>query len=513
MRGAARRTERSSSRGSGGGPALALRARARRVRRSLVVFGVVRFVVFARPRARVLRRPRDARGDHDARSSASARGGPTTTAAARARWPTSSRGATSTSCRATPGDDPLRVTCPGRRDPRGFDVSSDGPDGEPRRARPCRMSEATTRGPSLVEGEADANVRHSMEAAGHAPRRSRGLTLVELVIVITIIGVLTAAISVGVLKAQKSANIGTAKTACSTSASATMQWKAVTPSEDCPTVEQLKTEKDLDTGFSLKDPWGDPFKVCLRPRTRSRARAPAPTAKRGPRTTSIVPQLDTGEKASDAPWCRPDRGRLGERARERRARRRGLTLIEIIVVIVDHRRRHGRGGRGLDAAPVGATERARRPDRERHQGRATRGRRRRRATCASSWTSSSRRSGSRRPTCRCSSQSKDKTGDRRRRSGHGGGEGGARRRASRSSRARQSEAALHPIEIYGFGDVGEGKAASRCSAASRSGRCRRPTTTRRAPRGAPTCISGRAGSPSGRRSSSASASPRTTRRP
>ena len=26
---------------------------------------------------------------------------------------------------------PLRVTCPGRRDPAGFDVSSDGPDGEP----------------------------------------------------------------------------------------------------------------------------------------------------------------------------------------------------------------------------------------------------------------------------------------------------------------------------------------------------------------------------------------------
>jgi general secretion pathway protein G len=26
----------------------------------------------------------------------------------------------------------LRVSCPGRRDPRGFDVSSDGADGEPR---------------------------------------------------------------------------------------------------------------------------------------------------------------------------------------------------------------------------------------------------------------------------------------------------------------------------------------------------------------------------------------------
>jgi len=26
---------------------------------------------------------------------------------------------------------PLRLTCPGRRDPRGFDISSDGPDGVP----------------------------------------------------------------------------------------------------------------------------------------------------------------------------------------------------------------------------------------------------------------------------------------------------------------------------------------------------------------------------------------------
>ncbi|HEX7603074.1 MAG TPA: type II secretion system protein GspG [Polyangiaceae bacterium] len=26
---------------------------------------------------------------------------------------------------------PLRITCPGRLDPKGFDVSSDGPDGLP----------------------------------------------------------------------------------------------------------------------------------------------------------------------------------------------------------------------------------------------------------------------------------------------------------------------------------------------------------------------------------------------
>ncbi len=36
--------------------------------------------------------------------------------------------------RAVPRDawgTPLRVTCPGRRDPNGIDVTSDGPDGEP----------------------------------------------------------------------------------------------------------------------------------------------------------------------------------------------------------------------------------------------------------------------------------------------------------------------------------------------------------------------------------------------
>jgi general secretion pathway protein G len=90
---------------------------------------------------------------------------------------------------------------------------------------------------------------------------ARGLTLVELVIVITIIGVLTAAISVGVMKAKKTADIGTAKTACSSVKSATLLWKNAHPDQDCPTVEQLKKEKFLDSGFILKDSWNNPFKI------------------------------------------------------------------------------------------------------------------------------------------------------------------------------------------------------------------------------------------------------------
>ncbi len=91
--------------------------------------------------------------------------------------------------------------------------------------------------------------------------RSRGLTLVELVIVITIIGVLTAAISIGVMAAKKTADIGTAKTACNTIRSATLVWKQKHPSEDCPTVDQHKQEKNLERGFYAKDAWGTLFKL------------------------------------------------------------------------------------------------------------------------------------------------------------------------------------------------------------------------------------------------------------
>jgi general secretion pathway protein G len=91
---------------------------------------------------------------------------------------------------------------------------------------------------------------------------SRGLTLVELVIVITIIGVLTAAISVGVMAAKKKADVGTTNTACNSVRSASILWKNSHPGDECPTIDQLRQEGLLERGFSPKDPWGNQFKVA-----------------------------------------------------------------------------------------------------------------------------------------------------------------------------------------------------------------------------------------------------------
>jgi general secretion pathway protein G len=96
----------------------------------------------------------------------------------------------------------------------------------------------------------------------NARAASRGLTLVELIIVITIIGVLTAAISIGVMKAKTTADIGTTRTACNTARGAVVMWRSAHPGEECPTVDGLKKEKFLGSDFNVKDPWGNPIKLA-----------------------------------------------------------------------------------------------------------------------------------------------------------------------------------------------------------------------------------------------------------
>jgi general secretion pathway protein G len=134
----------------------------------------------------------------------------------------------------------------------------------------------------------------TIRTVSHRRRRGavRGLTLVEMMVVIALIGVLTAAIAIGVLQAQKRASIGAAKTACNTVRDATIQWRAIHPGEDCPTVDQLKKEKILDTGFNVKDPWNSTYKLSC-DADEITCTSPGPDRKEGTEDDILVPQPES----------------------------------------------------------------------------------------------------------------------------------------------------------------------------------------------------------------------------
>jgi general secretion pathway protein G len=162
-----------------------------------------------------------------------------------------------------------------------------------------REPRQTSFGRTLEQSERAATNKKEMEmqtirTVSHRRRRGavRGLTLVEMMVVIALIGVLTAAIAIGVLQAQKRASIGAAKTACNTVRDATIQWRAIHPGEDCPTVDQLKKEKILDTGFNVKDPWNSTYKLSC-DADEITCTSPGPDRKEGTEDDIVVPQPES----------------------------------------------------------------------------------------------------------------------------------------------------------------------------------------------------------------------------
>ena len=223
--------------------------------------------------------PGHARRDRDRERTPSPRGGPTTTARARRRWRTSSSAGYLHEVPRDAWGHPLAGDLPGPPRPRWVRRLSDGPDGEPGGTGSGGVTGRTKRRASLKELE--MRVRQSRISRAAA----RGLTLVELVIVITIIGVLTAAISVGVMRAKKTADIGTAKTACNSIKQRHDPVEERAPRRGLPHGRGAEEGEVPRHGLQPKDSWGNPFKITCDTDEITCTTA-GPTARKGPRTTS-----------------------------------------------------------------------------------------------------------------------------------------------------------------------------------------------------------------------------------
>jgi len=87
----------------------------------------------------------------------------------------------------------------------------------------------------------------------------RGVTLVEVLIVVAIIAMVAGGVAVFALPKYKEAQIKNAETGARIVRTAIQQWQAANNETSCPTMSQLVQEKQLDPGQTTKDSWNQDY--------------------------------------------------------------------------------------------------------------------------------------------------------------------------------------------------------------------------------------------------------------
>jgi general secretion pathway protein G len=90
---------------------------------------------------------------------------------------------------------------------------------------------------------------------------SRGVTLIEVMIVVVIIGLIATAVAMAVFPQQMKAKIEMTRANAATIRHAADAWRSEHRAGECPSVAELRDSKVLDRGTRLEDPWGTPFKI------------------------------------------------------------------------------------------------------------------------------------------------------------------------------------------------------------------------------------------------------------
>ena len=103
-------------------------------------------------------------------------------------------------------------------------------------------------------------------AVARLARRRRGVTLVEVLIVVAIMALIAGGVSFMILPKYRQAQIDTAHTTAKTIRQAATLWRGLKGGADeCPTVSLLIEEKEIDPSSTTEDPWGQPFVISCTP--------------------------------------------------------------------------------------------------------------------------------------------------------------------------------------------------------------------------------------------------------
>lgn len=88
----------------------------------------------------------------------------------------------------------------------------------------------------------------------------RGMTLIEIMIVVVIMGLIASAVGIGVFNQAKRAREQTAQQEVRAIEHAVQLWQQDHPT-GCPTVAQLQADRVLDNHTRSKDPWDNDYLV------------------------------------------------------------------------------------------------------------------------------------------------------------------------------------------------------------------------------------------------------------
>ena len=95
-----------------------------------------------------------------------------------------------------------------------------------------------------------------------AAAAARGMTLIEIMIVVAIIAMVAGGVAVMAIPRMQQAQVQTAATGARVIRSAVSQWQlAENEYGECPTVSRLVEDKQLDAGQNTTDPWGEEYEI------------------------------------------------------------------------------------------------------------------------------------------------------------------------------------------------------------------------------------------------------------
>lgn len=89
---------------------------------------------------------------------------------------------------------------------------------------------------------------------------SRGVTLIEILIVLAIVGLIAGGVAVVAVPKYQESQKNQAKIDARTIHPVAEKYQVDHPGV-CPTVEQLRAEKELSAASKITDPWDTPYKI------------------------------------------------------------------------------------------------------------------------------------------------------------------------------------------------------------------------------------------------------------